>query len=46
MTIPEMIRCKHCTYLVEDEDGNWICADCELEIREIPDDECPLEREW
>ena len=29
-----MIRCKHCSYLVEDDDGDWYCDNyekkCEL----------------
>lgn len=25
MTTKEMLRCKDCAYLVEDDDGNWIC---------------------
>lgn len=46
LTTPEMIRCKHCSYLVEDNDGNWICDDCGKEIHEIPNDECSAEQEW
>ena len=33
-TTKESIRCRHCAYLVEDEDGDWYCEDqeqkCEL----------------
>ena len=46
MTTPEMVRCRYCFYLVEDEDGNWVCDDCQKEIHEIPDDECSAEQEW
>jgi DNA-directed RNA polymerase subunit RPC12/RpoP len=46
MTTPEMVRCKHCSYLVEDEDGNWVCEDCGLEIHEIEDEDCSAEQEW
>ena len=24
MTTPEMIRCKDCAYLIEDDDGDWV----------------------
>lgn len=44
MTTPEMIRCKDCFYLIEDEDGNWVCDDCGKEIHEIPlEGGCPVE---
>lgn len=46
MTTKEMVRCKDCAYLVEDENGNWICDDCGREIHEIIDDECSAEADW
>ena len=46
MTTPEMVRCKDCSYLVEDNDGNWICDDCEKNIHEISDNECSAENDW
>lgn len=46
MTTPEMIRCKDCSYLVEDENGNWVCDDCGLEIHKIADEDCSAEQEW
>ncbi len=45
MTTKEMIRCKDCCYLVEGDNGEWICEDWEKEIHDIPDDECLLEQE-
>ena len=46
MTTKEMIRCKHCAYLVE-VDGEWCCSDCDyedgiIEIHEISDEDCQL----
>lgn len=46
MTTKEMIRCRHCAYLVEDDNGNWVCDDCGRKCDDIPDDECSLEQEW
>lgn len=51
MTTREMIRCKHCMYLIEGDNGEWLCSDCEYEgdekdIHEIPDEECSLEQDW
>lgn len=45
MTTKEMIRCKHCGYLIEGDDGNWVCDDWGKDIHEIPDDECAVEAE-
>ena len=28
---PEMIRCQDCGYLVEGNNGEWICTNCEYE---------------
>lgn len=39
----EKTRCRHCGYLVEDENGNWVCSDWEKEIHQVPDDECAAE---
>ena len=51
MTTREMIRCKHCMYLVEGDNGEWLCSDCEYDgdekdIHEISDEECSLNQEW
>ena len=46
MTTCEMIRCKDCMYLVEGDNGEWICDDCGKEIHSIPDDECSAEQDW
>ena len=46
MTTPEMVRCKDCSYLYEDEHGEWVCGDCEREIHCIPDEDCSAEQEW
>ena len=46
MTTHEMIRCADCSYLVEGENGEWICSDCEKEIHQIPDEDCSAEQEW
>lgn len=46
MTTYEMTRCKKCSYLIEDEDGNWICG-CEHEdIHDISDEDCPVNNEY
>lgn len=42
----EMRRCRHCSYLIEDNNGNWICDDCGKDIHDIPDEECSAEQEW
>ena len=47
MTTYEMTRCKKCSWLIEDENGNLICSDFEREIHDVPDDDCALfEEEW
>lgn len=46
MTTPEMIRCKDCSYLIEDENGEWICDDCGKKIDDISDDECSANLDW
>lgn len=48
MTTPAQIRCKHCAYLVEDEQsGAWICTayEPERDIEQIKDEDCPSEAE-
>lgn len=45
-TTEEMTRCKDCAYLVEDEEGNWICDDCGKNIHAIKDEECSAEQDW
>lgn len=46
MTTPEMNRCKHCPYLIENTSFELICSKCDKKIHQIPDIECPLEQEW
>ena len=44
MKDPFKERCRHCAYLVEgDHPDEWICADCDKEIHDIPDAECSAE---
>lgn len=45
MTTPEMIRCKHCAYLVEGDNGEWICEDWDKEIHEVLNEDCAVETE-
>ena len=45
MTTKEMIRCKDCGYLVENDNGDWICDDCGFEIHEVDDLNCAIEQE-
>ena len=40
----EMRRCRHCSYLIEDNNGNWICDDCGKNIHDIPDEKCSEEQ--
>lgn len=45
-----MDRCRDCVYLVEGENGEWECHDCEFEDSikncfDIPDEECSLYKE-
>ena len=46
MTTAEMIRCKDCSYLVEGDNGEWICDDCGKDIHDIADDDCSAEQDW
>ncbi len=39
-------RCSDCMYLVEDDEGNWVCDDCGMKCCEIADDECSANQEW
>lgn len=39
-------RCRDCAYLVEDDNGQWVCDDCERRCENIPDDECSANQEW
>ena len=39
-------RCLDCTYLVEDENGNWVCDDCGKNVEMIPDHACSAEQDW
>ncbi len=45
MTDKEMMRCRHCIYLAEGNNGEWICADWECEIHEVEDEDCAVESE-
>lgn len=46
MTTPNQERCQDCFYLVEGDNGEWICDDCGKNIEDIPDDECSAEQDW
>lgn len=46
MTTKEMIRCKDCAYLIETDDGAWICDDCGKDIHDIKDEDCSCEQDW
>ena len=46
MTDKFQMRCKDCIYLIEDEDGNWVCDDCGQEIHTIEDENCSAEQDW
>ena len=37
---PQKQRCRDCCYLVEGDNGEWMCDGCGKDIRDIPDDEC------
>ena len=45
MTTYEMIRCKKCGWLTEDENGNWVCGECNLDIHDVADEDCIVESE-
>ena len=45
MMTKEMIRCKDCAYLVEGDNGEWICTDWNKEIHKVDDEDCALESE-
>ena len=38
-------RCKHCAYLVEDDNGNWFCEDWNKNIYDVADNECAVTKE-
>ena len=40
---PQKRRCRDCAYLVEADNGDWVCDDCGKEIHSIPNDECSAE---
>lgn len=42
----EMKRCTDCAYLVEGDNGEWVCDDCSKEIHEIQDDACSGKQKW
>ena len=33
-------RCRDCAYLVDGDNGEWLCDDCGKDIHTIPDEEC------
>ncbi len=33
-------RCRDCGYLIENDEGAWICDDCGKDIHAIPDSDC------
>ena len=37
-------RCANCAYLVEADDGSWVCDNCNTPINEILNGNCPCER--
>lgn len=39
-------RCLDRAYLVEDENGNWVCDDCSKNVEMIPDHACSAEQNW
>ena len=39
-------RCIDCCYLVEGENGAWICDDCGKNVESIPDDECSANQKF
>ena len=43
LTTQEMLRCKKCPYLTEDDDGNWVCKECNKKIDEVTDEDCYIE---
>lgn len=45
MTTKEMQRCRDCGYLVEGDNGEWVCSDWEKEIHEVADEDCAVESE-
>lgn len=45
MTDKEMMRCRHCIYLAEGDNGEWICTDWECEIHNVEDEDCAVESE-
>ena len=45
MTTYEMIRCKKCSMLIEDENGIMICLAVNKPIEKITDEECKDEME-
>ena len=39
-------RCSDCAYLVEGDNGSWICDDCGKNVETIPDADCSAEQDW
>ena len=39
-------RCLDCAYLVEGENGNWVCDDCGKNVEMIPNHACSAEQDW
>lgn len=40
------IRCRGCAYLVEGDNGEWICDDCGKDIHDIVDEDCSAEQDF
>ena len=39
-------RCEDCAYLVEGDNGEWICDDWSKNIHDVSNDDCALYKEW
>ena len=44
-------RCSDCCYLVEGDNGEWLCENCYYgedvkDIHDIADEDCPVADEW
>ena len=43
---PQKRRCRDCSYLIEGDNGKWVCDDCRKDIHEILDDDCSANQKW
>lgn len=50
MTTRNMVRCRKCPKLAENDDGTWVCTGCAdnvvRPVDEIGDEDCPNEGAW